>query len=161
MPRFIGKMWRPKHIKTAMTPSILWWALTGLAIVLQLLTGTFHFLLLALGFAAGAVAAQLGLDLVWQVLGAALGGGGSVMLWYVLRRGQPAPLPAGSNPDVSQDVGGLVNIDAWNPDGSASTFYRGAHWSAIHQPNSPPEPGAHRIIEVVGSRLLVEKIQDR
>ncbi|TNF61541.1 MAG: NfeD family protein, partial [Burkholderiales bacterium] len=46
-----------------MADSTLWWLMTGAAVVLELLTGTFYLLMLAIGLAAGAVAAHLGLDL--------------------------------------------------------------------------------------------------
>ena len=43
-----------------MTPTTIWWVLAGLAVVAQLMTGTFHFLMLAAALTAGALAAMLG-----------------------------------------------------------------------------------------------------
>lgn len=54
-----------------MAPSTLWWLLAGAAIALELLTGTFYLLMLALGMAGAAVAAHLGAGTVVQLLIAA------------------------------------------------------------------------------------------
>ena len=43
-----------------MEESTLWWVLAGVAVAVELVTGTFYLLLLALGMAAGALAAHLG-----------------------------------------------------------------------------------------------------
>ncbi len=141
-----------------MSQASLWWGLAGAAIIIQLLTGTFHFLMLAAAFAAGAVAAQLGGSFVHQILAAAVAGGGAVAIWYAARRGRPPELPASANRDMIMDVGETVQIDEWNADGTANTFYRGANWTAVHRPGSMPSAGAHRVVEMIGSRLLVDKI---
>lgn len=143
---------------TYMSQASLWWGLAGAAIIVQLLTGTFHFLMLAAALAAGAVTAQFGGTFVMQILAAALVGGGAVVVWYLARRGRPAELPAAANRDVNMDIGETVHIDAWNTDGTANTFYRGANWAVIHRPGETPTPGPHRVAEVIGSRLLVDKI---
>ena len=41
-----------------MSDSTVWWILAGLLVSAELLTGTFHLLMLAIGLAAGAVAAR-------------------------------------------------------------------------------------------------------
>jgi membrane protein implicated in regulation of membrane protease activity len=38
----------------------VWWVLAGIAVAVELATGTFYLLMLALGLAAGAVASHLG-----------------------------------------------------------------------------------------------------
>jgi membrane protein implicated in regulation of membrane protease activity len=58
---------------------------------------------------------------------------------------------------VNLDVGESVHIDAWNADGTATVKYRGASWTVIPAPGVVPGTGAHRVREVVGNRLLVEK----
>jgi hypothetical protein len=35
--------------------------------------------------------------------------------------------------------------------------YRGARWTAIHRAGVVPSAGAHRVAELVGNRLLVDK----
>ena len=72
---------------------------------------------------------------------------------------RPPAAPAGSNPDVNLDVGEIVHIDHWQADGTASVKYRGANWTVVHRSGNTPSTGAHRVVEVIGSRLLVDKIQ--
>ena len=50
-----------------MTEPTIWWLLTGGAVAIELLTGTFYLLMLAIGMAAGAVTAHLGGGVVMQL----------------------------------------------------------------------------------------------
>ena len=141
-----------------MTPTTIWWVLAGLAVVAQLMTGTFHFLMLAAALTAGALAALLGGTLILQLLAVAVVGAGAVVAWYFARKGRPTEPPAEANRDVIMDIGETVQVEAWNPDGTATTRYRGAQWTVFHRPGETPQPGAHRVAEVIGSRLLVDHI---
>lgn len=141
-----------------MAESTLWWLATGGAIAVELLTGTFYLLMLALGFAAAALAAHLGCGLSTQTVAAALVGGGAVVGWHLRqsrrRRQDPG---AQANANLNLDVGETILITAWNADGTADVQYRGARWTAIHRPGVAPSPGLHRVAELVGNRLLVDK----
>ena len=141
-----------------MEHSTLWWLMAGTAVVAELLTGTFYLLMLAIGLAAGAIAAHLGVEVSTQLVIAALVGGGAVVACYAIRKRNPGAQPAASNRDVNLDVGETVQVDAWNADGTAQVRYRGAQWTVLLRPGNAPSPGAYRIAEVVGSRLLVDKI---
>ena len=141
-----------------MTLTTIWWVLAGLAVVAQLITGTFHFLMLAAALAAGALTAMLGGSLSLQLLAVAVVGAGAVVAWYFARKGRPTEPPAEANRDVIMDIGETVQVEAWNPDGTATTRYRGAQWTVFHRPGETPQPGAHRVAEVIGSRLLVDRI---
>lgn len=141
-----------------MAESTLWWLATGGLVVAELLTGTFYLLMLALGFALAAVAAHLGWSLPQQLVVAAVVGGAAVVGWHMRqkkRRVQEPPAQANSN--VNLDIGETVLVDAWNPDGTADVHYRGARWTAIHRQGVSPSPGLHRVAELVGNRLLVDK----
>lgn len=141
-----------------MAESTIWWLLAGGAVVVELLTGTFYLLMLAIGLAAGAIAAHLGLGLAGELVAAAVVGGGAVVAWHLKRRRDPAQLPAQSNRDVNLDVGETVQVDAWAPDGTATVKYRGAQWTVVHRTGQAPSTGSHRVAEVVGNRLVVDKI---
>lgn len=141
-----------------MDDSTLWWLLAGLLVAAELVTGTFYLLMLALGGAAGALAAHAGFSQVAQILVAALLGGGASAVWHVLRRNKQRP-DAGT--DALLDVGQTVQVLAWQPDGSTQVHYRGAQWSArlaIHAIVPLPQTGPHRITGVQGSQLLLEKL---
>ena len=141
-----------------MAESTIWWLLTGTAVAVELLTGTFYLLMLAIGLAAGAIAAHMGAPVAWQLITAALIGGGAVGAWRVQRRKRPPEPAASFNRDVNMDVGEVVHVDAWNPDGTASIRYRGANWTVIAAAGVVHGTGPHRVREVVGTRLVVEKI---
>jgi len=141
-----------------MAVSTLWWIGAGLAVAVELATGTFYLLMIAIGLAAGAMAAHLGGGLTTQLVVSALVGGGAVALWYLRRQRYPQTVAAGSNPDVNLDIGEIVHIDQWMPDGTATVKYRGANWTVLHRSGNLPSTGSHRVVEMVGSRLIVDKI---
>ena len=51
---------------TLMADATVWWLATGLVVLLELFTGTFYLLMLAVGLAAGALAAHVQLWLSGQ-----------------------------------------------------------------------------------------------
>lgn len=140
-----------------MAESTLWWLATGAAVALELLTGTFYLLMLAIGLAAAAVSAHLGFGLATQIVVAAVVGSATVLGWHLYRRQHPHQ-EAQANADVNLDIGETVQVDSWKADGTADVHYRGARWTAIHRPGATAAAGAHKVVELVGNRLLVEKI---
>jgi membrane protein implicated in regulation of membrane protease activity len=140
-----------------MTESTLWWLMTGIAIAIELLTGTFYLLMLAIGLASAALAAHAGASTAVQLVVAAVVGGGAVIAWHLVRPRQPAG-PASANRDVNLDIGEVVHIDHWSDDGTASVKYRGANWTVVPVAGTVQTTGPHRVREVIGSRLVVEKI---
>jgi len=140
-----------------MAESTVWWLITGGAVAAELLTGTFYLLMLSIGFAAAAAAAHLGLGLAAQIVTAAVVGGGAVVLWHLRQMKRHQEPPAQANVNVNLDIGETVQIDQWNSDGTADVHYRGARWTAIHRSGVVPSSGPHRVAELVGNRLLVDK----
>jgi membrane protein implicated in regulation of membrane protease activity len=141
-----------------MEQSTIWWLLTGVAILIELMSGTFYLLMLATGLAAAAVASHLGATDTVQIAVAALISSGAVLGWRAYKISKPSSPSANANPDVNLDVGATVQIDAWNPDGTASVKYRGANWTVAPDEGHPSAIGAHRVVRVLGSRLIVRKI---
>src|SRR6478735_7202301 len=62
---------RAKHEEVRMADSSLWWLLAGAAVAVELVTGTFYLLMLAIGLAAAALAAHSGAGLTTQLVAAA------------------------------------------------------------------------------------------
>ena len=144
-----------------MAESTIWWIIAGAIVAAELVTGTFYLLMLAIGMAAAAIAAHLGAGMTVQLLVAAAIGGGAVVGWHFVRGKRPAEPPAGSNRDVNMDVGETVNVAAWNADGTSTVKYRGAQWTVVQRGGSSPQTGPHRVVEVVGNRLVVQKIEEQ
>lgn len=141
-----------------MADSTIWWLLAGTAVGIELVTGTFYLLMLSIGLGAAAVAAHLGAGTVVQLVVAAVVGAGTVLGWRSYRQSQPIAAPASANRDVNLDIGETVQVDTWNPDGTASVKYRGSQWAVSSVAGAPLIAGPHRVIEVVGSRLIVQKL---
>lgn len=140
-----------------MDDSTFWWVAAGLAVAAELITGTFYLLMIALGLGAAALAATAGVATASQIAVAAVVGGGAVLvLCWVRRRSAQAQLPQ-ANPDIHLDIGQTVHIAQWGADGSAQVHYRGANWTAIHRAGVTPAVGEHQVVEIIGSRLLVDK----
>ena len=144
---------------TTMADSTIWWLLAGAAVALELVTGTFYLLMLAVGMVAGALAAHLGLSVMAQIVVAAVIGGGAVVAWHWKRRKNPKPAGANANRDVQMDIGETVHVVQWNDDATASVKYRGAQWTVVLAGHhAAPEPGFFKVKELDGNRLVVSKL---
>jgi membrane protein implicated in regulation of membrane protease activity len=133
----------------------VWWLAAGALVAIELVTGTFYLLMLALGAVAGALAAHLGLATTLQLVLAALLGGGATVAWHLKRLRQPAPTPADQNRDVNLDIGRAVHVDHWAGDGSARVSYRGTSWAVRFAGSGKPHPGEHVIVALDGNELRV------
>ena len=134
----------------------VWWIAAGIAVAAELGTGTFYLLMIALGLAAGAVAAHAGLVEPAQFVVAAIVGGGATALWHwrrLARRG--LPLAAARDRDVNLDVGERVRVAEWAADRTARVAYRGSTWQARLQLGTPPLPGEHVVAAVEGNWLVL------
>ena len=132
-----------------------WWVAAGLFVAAELATGTFYLLMMALGLAAAAIAAHLGLGFAAQLACAAVVGGGAVAIWHRLRERRGDRPPVEANPDVNIDVGQRVHVTHWAKDGTARVNYRGASWAARWAGEGTPQPGDHVIRAVQGSELML------
>ena len=141
-----------------MANSTIWWLLTGAAVAIELMTGTFYLLMFAVGLAAAAIAAHLGMSVTAQLVIAALIGGGAVVAWHFLRGKKMVGKNAEFNSDVNMDIGQTVTVESWQPDGTASIKYRGSSWTAQLQAGSATGAGSYTVEQVIGSRLIVKKL---
>lgn len=149
-----------------MTDSTWWWLLGGVLVALELVTGTFLLLMLASGAAAGAIAAHLGFVLPYQITAAAVVGAAAVVVWFrVYKRAEKQvehqQLGTQATGQGNLDIGQTVTVHAWQPDGTAQVQYRGAPWTARLRPGNsqePPATGIHRICDVQGNVLIVERL---
>src|SRR5690606_29317877 len=139
-----------------MADSTWWWLLAGAMVALELFTGTFYLLMIAVGIAAAAIAAHAGLPGTWQFLAAALVGSALVVFWHFKEKRQDGDPSVRSLRSVNLDIGEIVQVDEWQPDGTAQVRYRGAQWAVMVREGVIPSAGSYRVVELVGNRLLVE-----
>jgi membrane protein implicated in regulation of membrane protease activity len=133
----------------------LWWVLAGALVVAELNVGSFHLLMLALGAAAGALAAHAGMGLSAQLVVAAVVGSGTTALWHFKRARAPRSAPPESNRDVNLDVGERIRVPSWDEARSSRVEYRGSLWTVQYRGPGAPSPGEHVIVAVQGNRLIV------
>ena len=139
-----------------------WWVAAGLAVVAELGTGTFYLLMIALGLAAAAVAAHLGLSGSGQIVVAAVVGAGATVLWHWRRSSRaPIDLPAAENRDVNLDIGERVHVAHWASDRTARVQYRGSGWTARLAPDAQPRAGEHVVTAVEGNWLVLTPMPAR
>ena len=129
----------------------IYWFLLALVLVgLEMATGTFYLLVVAIAMAVGGVVALLGAGMAWQlVLSAVTGIAGTI----VLRRRKGAQ--ASEAPNASLDIGLPVRVIKWNDNGTVRVFYRGAEWDAEPESADTPHQGTLYIAAVRGSGLVL------
>lgn len=137
-----------------MSDAMGWLVAAGVLVVLELFSGTFYLLMIALGLAAGALAALLGLGAAMQMLAAALVGVIATALLHRSRFGHRGRSDPARDPNVNIDIGQRLEVPHWE-DGRARVKYRGALWDVELGPGAQAQPGTFRIVEVQGSRLIV------
>jgi membrane protein implicated in regulation of membrane protease activity len=136
----------------------IWWVVTGVLVAVELATGSFYLLMLALGAAAAAIAAHLGLGMNSQLVVAAVIGAGAVAAWHFKRRGTPAGSSAAEDRDVNLDIGETVQVTDWDAQGSGSTQYRGSRWQVRFIGTGAAQAGRFVIRRVEANRLFVEPL---
>ncbi|EJO32679.1 NfeD family protein [Achromobacter marplatensis] len=133
----------------------IWLGLAALALIGELATGTFYLLLVALGLAAGGVAAWLTAGLEWQLVAC----GVVLLLGLLLLRKtrvlKKREVNSARNADVNLDIGQTVTVEAWSEQGTARVWYRGAHWQAELARGQAQRAGEHIITELRGSTLVL------
>jgi membrane protein implicated in regulation of membrane protease activity len=133
----------------------LWLIAAGVAVAAELATGTFYLLMIALGLAAGALAAQFGSPESVQFVAAAVVGGATA-LWHWRRVSTAGPAVATARDrDINLDIGERVHVRAWGDDGTARVSYRGSTWTARLQPGAPAVAGEHIVAAVEGNWLIL------
>ncbi|WKB52955.1 NfeD family protein [Eleftheria terrae] len=136
--------------------STAWWVAAGLAVALELATGTFYLLMLALGLAAGALASHAGLAVPAQLVVAAAAGSAAVLAWRWRRPAQQGGRSPQADPGVNIDIGQRVSVPAWSGH-TARVSYRGAAWSVRYAGSDEPAPGEFVILALEANTLVVER----
>jgi membrane protein implicated in regulation of membrane protease activity len=142
-----------------MTDWMIWFVAVCVLVVLEMASGTFYLLMLAIGVAAGGIAAILDASGVWQCVIAAFVAAVATAALYRSRYGRSGQLAAARNPDVNLDIGQTIMVDEWREAASAPPRarvpYRGALWDVDLAAGSQPLTGVFVIEEIRGSCLIV------
>jgi membrane protein implicated in regulation of membrane protease activity len=133
-----------------MQPYMIWFIAAFALVAAELLTNTFYLLVVALGTAAGGVAALTDTGLGWQFTVAALV---TVAGIAVLRTMKIGPNLRRLKTNLTLDVGQAVEVIERRPDGSLRVNYRGSQWDA--ELEGPFTAGSLYIREMRGSTLIL------
>lgn len=129
---------------------IYWFLLAIVLVGLEMATGTFYLLMVAIAMAAGGLAALLGAGVTWQLtLSALMVIAGTI----ILRRWKGTQVKEMAS--ASLDIGQAVKVIKWNDNGSARVFYRGAEWDAEPESADTPHDETLYIAAVRGSGLVL------
>ncbi|HYS65751.1 MAG TPA: NfeD family protein [Paraburkholderia sp.] len=131
-----------------------WWVGAGVLVVLELISGTFYLLMIALGFVAAAIAHLMGAAADAQFALAAVVALAAVLLLRRSGFGRRTRKEASKNPDVNLDIGQTLNVPAWQGR-RARVDYRGAAWDVELAEGEPEDAQVYEITEMRGSCLVV------
>lgn len=133
---------------------LFWWIGAGVLVVLELISGTFYLLMIALGFVAAAFAHIAGASADVQFALAAAVALAAVVLLRRSRFGRRKRAQASRNPDVNLDIGQTLSVAAWH-ERRARVNYRGAAWDVELAAGEPEDAQLYEITELRGSCLVV------
>ena len=137
-----------------MTPWMFWIITATCLAVLEMLSGTFYLLVLAVGAGVGAAVAGLGAGLAIQVSAVALV---TASGWVALYKFGPhqSRREAASNPDVNPDIGAVVRIAQLSDTGIHKVLYRGTSWGARVEQGQGATGQDYTIVRVEGAVLIL------
>jgi membrane protein implicated in regulation of membrane protease activity len=133
---------------------LFWWIAAGVLVVLELTSGTFYLLMIALGCVAAAIAQLAGVAADLQFAIAAVVALAAVLLLRRSRFGRGSRKEASKNPDVNLDIGQTLSVPAWH-ERRARANYRGAAWDVELAAGEPEDAQLYEITEMRGSCLIV------
>ena len=136
--------------------SVLWLILAVLLGILELMLSTFYLLVLAVAACSASALAYLAFPIEWQVVAFALV---SVIGAVWIRRIRALQMTNDAQAKALQnlDEGQTVDVVSWNK-GRTLVQYRGAQWSAEAIDQHHLEAGLHKIVEIRGNTLILQKL---
>lgn len=131
--------------------SYIYWLVLGLILLgLEMATGTFYLLIVAVGMAVGGLVAWLGASVVWQLILCAI----TVVAGTLILQSWKAKQKVVSV-NNNFDIGQPVKIIKWHDNGTARVSYRGSEWDAELQSADAPRDGQFYIAAMHGSGLVL------
>lgn len=144
-----------------MSDSTMWFMFSGILVIFEIFTGTFYLLMLAVGFAAGGLAALAGLAMTTQLVCAGVVGLVATFVLRQTRLGKSDNPDARRDPNINLDIGQTVAVSHWlivnGGPVTARVMHRGAAWDVELLPGETPQPGSFIIREIRGSHLFVSR----
>lgn len=141
---------------------MIWLAVAGILVAIEIFSGTFYLLMIAIGLAAGGLTAMAGAHFSVQFVVAGVVG---LLVTLILRKSRLFRKPHPQrNPAIYLDIGQTLDVGKWEkPDNGnyrARVNYRGAPWDVELLPDGKPVAGQFVIREIRGAILLVDNCSE-
>ncbi len=131
----------------------IWFGLAALALIFEILTGTFFLLFIALGLAIAGLSAQIFHNLEHELFTCTMIIMLITMILFKIRSTEKNQIDR--NNDVHIDIGQYVIVETWSKYRFSSIFYRGSKWKVELAEGYPCKNGLHKIIEVHDIHFIV------
>lgn len=143
---------------------VIWFAIAGVLVAVEIFTGTFYLLMFSLGLAAGGIAALAGMETSFQFFAAGIVGAIGIVILKKSRFGAKNRVNAAHDPNVNLDIGRTLTVKEWTsvPGGpnQARVSYRGSMWDVELASHEEAKSGLFVIREIRANRLIVEHASD-
>lgn len=133
-----------------MTLYVYWFLLALILVGLEIATGTFYLLIVAIAMAIGGISALFDIAFSTQLTLAGFAGVAGIVLLERWKSKHPS-----DTTNLNLDIGQPVKILIWKEDGTARVFYRGAEWDAELEAKDKRHEGIFYIKEIRGSLLIL------
>lgn len=133
-----------------MAPHFYWFLIALGLLALEMTTGTFYMLVLAIAFGIGGLAGLLGAALPLQIVFSAITAIAGTLYLRHARRTRPA-----DHANQSLEINEPVHAVTWRADGSGRAQYRGSEWDAEAESPDMPREGPLYIKAMRGSTLIL------
>lgn len=131
------------------------WLIAALVLAgLEMVSGTFYLLAVAIGLASGAFTAWLSTNFAIQISVASVVG---VIMVILLHQWKKNHLPKPSRQQNVLDIGQRVNIESWTDAQHARVLYRGTRWDAELASSASSGLDVYYIHDVHGSTLIIHQ----
>ena len=129
----------------------VWWIAAAILVGVEMMTGTFYLLIVALACVAGGLVAMVGFDTGWQWgLAAVIEVAGTLAVNRWKARFMKHPKLSNN-----LDVGQRVSVIEWREDGTARVQYRGTQWDGLLDSAATPKREQMVIVAMRGSQLVL------
>lgn len=131
----------------------------GILVAIEIFTGTFYLLMLALGLLIGSFVSFLTGNLAYALVVAALVAFVSTLL--LKKRAKEKKDLSSTDPNIHIDIGNMLTIENWEMNETpikARVSYRGTMWDAELKTGAKAKPGRFIIREIRANRLVVDNV---
>ncbi|ETD71701.1 regulatory protein [Pelistega indica] len=136
----------------------VWFTLAIVFLILEVLSGTFYLMFLAIAMFAAGLVAFFELSIYWQlgIFVLILLLGVFVFKFFGIKSKSSLTTPT-SDVNVNMDIGTVIYVNNWNMPRSTVVHYRGTQWQAVLAPNCTQDgvAGNYVISDINGVSLIL------